>query len=216
MGATQMQVNRLPNKCSAGRFVCCVLGLPTLGLLLWATPCLTQNDELVGSLDTSSLTQSERKVLEHLRQEWTKKYRTTSIGLAAESMRLKLSDDSRMRLVHFLQSNRRQYPIVARHGATTVALTSQEKLIARDLLLRETLGKTWSRPEEVAGELKLPARPLQPRLEFMRKLGIVLAEEEGKDLRYHLADRFPRRPSYRIDFQSHQVEVNGSDKFEVA
>lgn len=50
----------------------------------------------------------------------------------------------------------------------------------------------------------------------MQKLGVVLAEREGNDRRYRLAARFPRRPSYRIDFQSHQVEVNGRDKFEVA
>ena len=34
--------------------------------------------------------------------------------------------------------------------------------------------------------------------------------------RRKVAARYPRRPTYRIDFFSHQVEVNGRDKFEVA
>lgn len=213
-----MQVNCWLQKSSVRRFACFGLGLPALGLwlLLWAAPLLSQDTPSGASLDASSLTRPDKAVLDYLRQDWTKKYRTTSIGLAAEVLRIKLSDDSRLRLVQFLESNRKQYPVLARHGTTTVILTPQEKLIARALLLREVRGKAGSKLEEVAGDLQVSERPLKRPLEFMQKLGIVLAEGEGTDLRYHLADRFPRRPSYRIDFQSHQVEVNGSDKFEVA
>lgn len=213
-----MQMKRCLQKSCSGRFVRLGLGLLALGLWLlpWVAPLLSQDQTSGASVDTTSLTGPEKAVVEHLRQDWRKQYRTTSIGLAAEGKRLTLSDDSRLRLVQFLESNRKPYPVLGRHGTTTVALTPQEKLIARTVLLREVRGKAGSKLEEVAGDLQVPVGPLKRRLEFMQKLGVVLTKGEGKDLRYHVAERFPRRPSYRIDFQSHQVEVNGSDKFEVA
>jgi hypothetical protein len=215
-----MQMKRWLRKSSPAKVLCYGLGLPSLGLwlLLWAsTSAFPPQDKLPGGdFNISSLTPPEKAVLDHLRQDWTKKYRTTSIGLAAEVTRMKLSDDSRLRLVRLLESSRKQYPVLARHGTTTVSLTPQEKLIARTLLLREVRSQAGSKLEEVAGDLLLPARLLKQRLEFMQKVGIVLTEGEGTDLRYHVADRFPRKPSYRIDFQSHQTEVNDSDKFEVA
>ncbi len=213
-----MQVKRCLEKSSRRRFVCFALGLPALGLWLWVCDAQlrSQDRQSSSNLDTSSLRPLEKSVLVHLRQDWTKKYRTTSIGLAAEVLGTKLSDESRLRLAQFLESNRKAFPVLGRYGTTTIALRPKEKLIARTLLLREVRDKTGSTPEQIAGDLQGSTRSLERPLDFMQKLGIVLAEGEGNDRRYRLADRFPRRPSYRIDFQSHQVEVNGRDKFEVA
>ncbi len=213
-----MQIRRWLQKSSLRRFVCFAVGLPALGLwlLLCNAQLLSQDKPSRPSLDTSSLGPFEKRVLEHLREDWGKKYRTTSIGLAAEVLGIRISDDSRLRLARFFESNRKALPVLGRHGATTVALTPREKLIARTLLLREAHDKRGSTPEQIARDLQASTRSLERPLEFMRKLGVALAEGEGNDRRYRLADHFPRRPSYRIDFQSHQVEVNGRDKFEVA
>lgn len=213
-----MQVKRCLEKSSRRRFVCFALGLPALGLWLWVGDGQLRSQENTSgiSLETSSLTPQEKVVLKHLREDWAKKYRTTSIGLAAEVLGTRLSDGSRLRLAKFLESNRKAFPVLGRHGTTTVALTSKEKLIARTLLLSELRDKTGSTPDQIVRDLRGSTRSLGRPLDFMHKLGIVLEEGEGNDRLYRLADRFPRRPSYRIDFQSHQVEVNGRDKFEVA
>ena len=213
-----MQMKRCLQKSYSGRFVCFALGLLALELWLlpWAAPLLSEEKTSGASLDTTSLTGPEKAVVEHLRQDWTRPYRTTSIGLAAEVRRIKLSDDSRLRLAQFLDPNRKAFPVLGRHGTTTVALTRKEKLIARTLLLSEVRDKTGFTSEQIARDLQVSTRSLERPLEFMQKLDVILAEREGNDRRYRLAPRFPRRPSYRIDFQSHQVEVNGRDKFEVA
>src|SRR5712691_1576718 len=81
--------------------------------------------------DTSSLTSQERTVLEYLQGDWQKQYRTTSIGLAAQVTRTKLSEQSRLKLAKFIETNRSSYAAPARHRTTTVVLTPQEKLVAR-------------------------------------------------------------------------------------
>jgi DNA-binding transcriptional ArsR family regulator len=197
-----------------GRVALCLLGL---GPAVWViTPSPAQNSPPEAVLDTSPLTRQERAVLEYLRRDWGKQYRISSIGLAAEVIKAKLSDDSRLRLARFLDANRGAFPAVARHGTATVALTPTEKLIARAILLREVRDKSAANREDIAREMGLSARSLVRPLGVLQKLGAILPEGEGGDVRYRVAARYPRRPSYRIDFYSHQVEVNGSDKFEVA
>lgn len=169
------------------------------------------------SPDTGSLTPSERAVLHHLENDWEKRYRTTSINLAAEVLKLRISDASRLRLAQFIEANRSAIRAPARHRTTTVALTPQEKLIARAILLREAENKRSSTPEEIAATLRLPVASLAPSLDYLQKFGVVVSEVEGKDRRYEVASQFPRRPSARdIAFFSHRVTVNGRDKFEVA
>ncbi|MGH9662554.1 MAG: hypothetical protein ACRD96_28655 [Bryobacteraceae bacterium] len=160
---------------------------------LWAAPP-----------DGASLSGPEKRVLEYLRADWTKQYRTTSVAVAAETIKVKLSDDGRLRLLRFLESHRGEFVAPARHGTTTVILTPEEKLIARALLLEETgHGGT-------AMALSVPG--VKQRLDFLRRAGVVVREGG----RQRVAARFPRRPSPRIDFYSHRVEVNGRDPFEVA
>ncbi len=198
-------------------FGCVALCLLGLGAAVWViTPLPAQNSPLEVALDTSPLTRQERVVLEYLRRDWSKKYRITSIGLAAEVTKTKLSDDSRLRLARFLEANRGAFPATGRHGTTTAALTPTEKLMARAILLREVRDKSAANAEDIAREMGLSARSLQRPLGVLQKFGAILPEGEGEDVRYRVAARYPRRPSYRIDFYSHQVEVNGSDKFEVA
>ena len=192
----------------------CLLGLSLAGWILGPLPA--QNARPGAAPDTSSLSRQQRAVLEYLRRDWSKQYRTTSIGLAAEVTGNELSDDSRLRLAELLDANRASFSAVARHGMTTVALSPTEKLIARSILLEEVRNGRAARPEDVAREVGLPAASLERSLGVLQKLGVILAEGEGKDIRYRVAARYPRRPSYRIDFYSHQVEVNGREKFEVA
>lgn len=177
-----------------------------LSCLLWAA----------AAPDAASLTRQEALVLEHLRADWGKQYRTTSVPVAAKSMRLRLSDESRLRLSRFLETHRSEFIAPGRHGITTVVLAPQEKLIARALLLREIRGGSTARADDVAAETQLPLRQVSRGLEFLRQLDVVVADGEGKNRHYRVAERFPRRPSPRIDFYSHLVEVNGHDPFEVA
>src|SRR5712692_10127821 len=64
--------------------------------------------------DTSSLYCQERTVLEYLQGDWQKQYRTTSIGLAAQVTRTKISDESRLKLAKFIEANRSAYAAPAR------------------------------------------------------------------------------------------------------
>ncbi len=164
----------------------------------------------------AELTSQEKQALEHLRSDWKKTYRTTSLPVAARALNIKLSDESRLRLARHLDSHRSDFVAPARHGVTTVALSPEEKRIARALLSREIRHGSASTVAEAAADLKLPAPAAGRRLEFLRQLGVVSAEGEGPSRRYRAAERFPRGPSPRIDFYSHHVEVNGRERFEVA
>jgi DNA-binding transcriptional ArsR family regulator len=184
--------------------------------LLWVGPLSGQGSDTRSAPDTSSLTQQEKHVLDYLRADWSKQYRTTSILLAAGPTKIKLPDDSRLRLERFLEAHRSDFGAPARHGITTVVLTPEEKLMARALLLREIASGSASVPGDIAADMKLPARRTAQRLDFLSQAGVVVVEGEGKGRRYRVAERYPRRPSPRIDFYSHLVEVNGGDRFEVA
>ena len=188
----------------------------TLFGLLWAGPLSGQGSDTRSAPDTSALTRQERRVLDYLREDWSRQYRTTGIPLAAAATKLKLSDASRLRLERFLESHRSDFGAPSRHGITTVVLTPEEKLMARALLLREIAAGSASVPADIAADMKLPARRAAQRLEFLRRAGVVVVEGEAKNRGYRVAERYPRRPTPRIDFYSHLVEVNGGDRFEVA
>ena len=185
---------------------CFRLCAATLSCLLWAA----------AAPDAVSLKREEALVLEHLRADWGQQYRTTSIPVAAKAMRLRLPDESRLRLARFVESHRSEFIAPARHAITTVVLAPPEKLIARALLLREIRGGSTARADDVVTEMQLPPRQVGRMLEFLKQLGVVVADGEGKNRHYRVAERFPRRPSPRIDFYSDLVEVNGRDPFEVA
>ena len=118
------------------------------------------------AVDTSSLTRQERAVLEYLKKDWEKEYRTTSIAVASEAVKVKLSDASRFRLAKFIEANRMSYRAPARHRTTTVALSPTEKLTARAILLLETDGRRWVTPTEISEKMNLPTRSLREPLAF--------------------------------------------------
>ena len=165
------------------------------------------------AVDTSPLTRQERAVLEYLKKDWEKEYRTTSIAVASEASKVKLSDASRLRLAKFIEANRMSYRAPARHRATTVALSPTEKLIARAILLLEAEGKKSVPPTEISEKMNLPTRSLREPLAFLQQFGAILPEGGGH---YRVDPKYPRRPSRFIDFFSHGVEVNGRERFEVA
>ena len=165
------------------------------------------------AVDTSSLTRQERAVLEYLKKDWEKEYRTTSIAVAAEVLNVKLSYASRLRLAKFIEANRMSYRAPARHRTTTVALSPAEKLIARAILLLEAEGKKSVTPTEISEKMNPPTRSLREPLAFLQQFGAVLPDAGG---RYRVDPKYPRRPSRFIDFFSHGVEVNGRERFEVA
>lgn len=180
-----------------------------LSLLLMAGVIPAQSNK--SAPDTGQLTREERIVLEYLQGDWQKQYRTTSIGLAAQIAKVRLSDESRLRLAKFIEAHRSVYAAPSRHRTTTVALTPTEKLTARAILLVEAQQKAAATREEIAGVMGVSTRSLDAPLKFLQSFG-ALSLDQG----YRVDAKYPRRPSRFIDFFSHQVEVNHRDRFEVA
>jgi len=187
-----------------------------VSVAVWLGPLRARQQSAASPPDTSSLTGQQKAVLEYLLRDWGKTYRTTSIGLAAEVNQIALSDESRLRLARFLELNRSSYSCPARYGAVTLALTPVEKRTARALLLREERNPAGATSAELAADLRLSAQSMERRLAFLKEMGVIVAAAEGNNRRYKAAARFARRPTREIDFFSHQVEVNRTDKFEVA
>ncbi|MBI3682615.1 MAG: hypothetical protein HY235_19735 [Acidobacteria bacterium] len=185
-----------------------------LGLL--AVSLAAQEQTTKPPIDTSQFTASERALLEYLRLDWAKQYRTTGLGVAAKVTHTKLSDGSRLRLARFLEAHRAGFTAPARHGVTTIALTAEEKLIARAILFHEIQHQGVAKLEDIGRQVGISPRSLQQPLRFLEDFGAIAVESDGKESGYRVASRYSRRPTYRIDFFSHQVEVNGRDKFEVA
>src|SRR6266849_6754294 len=149
--------------------------------------------------DTSSFTSQEKTVLEYLQGDWEKQYRTTSIGLAAQVTRTKISDESRLKLARFIEANRSSYAAPARHRSTTVALTPQEKLVARAILLLEAKERPANR-QEIASLMGVSARSLGAPLAYLQRFGVVSSEGMEADAPYRVEAKYPRRPTRFIDF----------------
>lgn len=179
-----------------------------LSFLLIAGASLAQSGKPVP--DTRQLTREERVVLEYLKSDWRKQYRTTGIGLAAQITKTRLPDESRLRLAKFIEANRSAYVAPARHRTTTVALSANEKLTARAILLMEARRKAATR-DDIAREMGVSAPSLDAPLKFLRSFGALLP-----DRGYRVDPKYPRRPSRFIDFFSHEVQVNDRERFEVA
>ncbi|MGH9659574.1 MAG: hypothetical protein ACRD96_13585, partial [Bryobacteraceae bacterium] len=84
------------------------------------------------------------------------------------------------------------------------------------ILLHEIQYQGAAKPEDIGRQVGVSPRSLKQPLRFLQDVGAIAVEGDGKESGYRLASRYSRHPTYRIDFFSHQVEVNGSDKFEVA
>ncbi len=180
---------------------------------LWTTSLSAQSEAVKNAPDTSKLSRAEKTVINYLAKDWQKEYRTTSVTVAAEATRVKLSDASRLRLAKFIEANRMSYRAPARHRTTTIALSPTEKLVARSILLLEAQGKEAARPDEIAKMMNASPHSLRGPLSFLQQFGSILPQAGGG---YRVDAKYPRRPSRFIDFFSHHVEVNGREQFEVA
>ncbi len=181
--------------------------------ILWTTSLSAQSEAVKTAPNTSTLLRAEKTILNYLAEDWEKEYRTTSISVATEATKVKLSDASRLRLAKFIEANRMSYRAPARHRTTTVTLSPTEKLVARTILLLEAQGKESAAPDEIANLMSVPVRSLRGPLSFLQQFGAVLPQASG---RYRVDAKYPRKPSRFIDFFSHHVEVNGREQFEVA
>ena len=180
---------------------------------LWTASLSAQSEAVKKAPNTSTLSRAEKTVLNYLAKDWEKEYRTTSIPVAAEATKVKLSDASRLRLAKFIEANRMSYRAPARHRTTTIALSPTEKLIARSILLLEAQGNEAARPDEIAKMMNASAPSLRGPLSFLQQFGAILPQASGG---YRVDAKYPRKPSRFIDFFSHHVKVNGREQFEVA
>ena len=118
---------------------------------LWTASLSAQSEAEKKAPDTSTLSRAEKTVINYLAKDWEKEYRTSSITVAAEATKVKLSDASRLRLAKFIEANRMSYRAPARHRTTTIALSPTEKLIARSILLLEAQGNEAAPIAPLAG-----------------------------------------------------------------
>src|SRR5713226_2982560 len=108
--------------------------LTVMALLLFVNGASAANDQ-------AQLNAQEQKVIDYLVKDWGEDYSVTSVDIAMNAVKVAKSEETRFRIGNYIKSHPELHEIIRRWGWVTLALTPDEKLIARALINAELEGQ---------------------------------------------------------------------------
>src|SRR2546428_10708251 len=81
----------------------------------------------------AKLTPQEKKIVDYLVGDWGNEYSVTTVDIAMAAVGVKQSDEVRFRIGRHIKAHPELHEVIRRWGWVTLALTADEKLIARAL-----------------------------------------------------------------------------------
>lgn len=172
------------------------------------------------SLDTSAsepkvkLTKDEKKIIDHLVKNWGEDYDVTSVDVAMESLKMKPSDSTRVRVGTYIKQNPELHEVIRQWGWVTIVLNANEKLIARMLINAQRDGQPTPSVTEIAKAVFIPEDQVKQGLAMLRCYEIVQRDKGVQSSGYGVAPRYLKWEP-RLDFIFHTVTLADGRKFSV-
>ena len=158
---------------------------------------------------TVTLTDKQRKVLDYMLNDWSKRSRITGVELAMQNVGGQYSPDDRYAIGIFLRDNPRLHRTLRTFGWETATLTPNEKLIARIVSRAERENHAPPTREGFARILEVSPAEVTDALKMLGRFGIVRPDAA-------VTDRYQDwEGAMRITFMNHRVQVEGEKPFEV-
>src|SRR6266545_1169473 len=118
--------------------------VPVIALLMFVNGASAANDQ-------AQLNAQEQKVIDYLVKDWGEDYSVTSVDIAMHVVKVAPSDETRFRIGNYIKAHPELHEVIRRWGWVTLALTPDEKLIARALINAERDGRPAPSLTELAG-----------------------------------------------------------------
>jgi hypothetical protein len=160
---------------------------------------------------SAPLNAQEKKVIEYLVADWGEDYSVTSVDIAMAALKMKPSDETRLRIGSHIKARPELHEIIRRWGWVTLVLTPDEKLIARSLINAERDGKPEPTLAEIAKAVGITAEQTDRGLAMLERYEIV-HRATGKGASYKVAPRYIKWEP-RLDFIFHRVSLDSGRQF---
>ncbi len=179
----------------------------TLILLVWVGQAASQQTPK----KQARLNSEEQKVIKYLVADWGEDYSVTSVDIAMAALKVEPSDETRFRIGNHIKEHPELHEIVRRWGWITLALTPDEKLIARTLINAERDGTPQPTVTEIAKAVGVTEAQADRGLTMLERYEIV-QRAASKGAGYKVIPRYIKWEP-RLDFIFHKVSLDGGRQF---
>lgn len=188
----------------------CLWRLIATGTLLLLV-CAVQASATQSSKKKMRLSREEQKVIKYLVADWGEDYSVTSVDIAMAALKMKPSDEKRLRIGSHIKEHPELHEIIRRWGWVTLVLTPDEKLIARSLINAERDGKQQPTIAEIAKAVGLTEAQVKRGLSMLERYEIV-QRAASKGAVYKVMPRYIKWEP-RLDFIFHKVSLDSGRQF---
>lgn len=165
----------------------------------------------VGTVSAAPLTAKQQKVLDYLKANWGKDTAVTGIDLAMEIVGGDYTAEDRYALGVYVREHPEVDRVLRMFGWETVALTPNEKRIARVLSRAEQEERPAPVLQQLARTLELQPAVVTDGLHMLERFGILSRDATAGGVAYRMAkSRYVNwEGGMRITFTAHRVNVHG-------
>ena len=166
----------------------------------------------VASEPKVKLTKDDKKVIDYLVKNWGEDYDVTSVEVAMDSLGVKQSDATRLRIGSYIKQHPDLHEVIRRWGLVTIVLNADEKLIARALINAQRDGKPAPPVPEIASAVAVTEDQVKRGLATLERYEILQRDKAAGGTAYHIAPRYIKWEP-RLDFIFHTVTLADGRRF---
>jgi hypothetical protein len=185
-----------------------------IGLALAATIALVFSLDASASEPKVKLTRDDKKVIDHLVKNWGEDYDVSSVDVAMESLKMKPSESTRLRIGTYIKQNPGLHEAIRQWGWVTIVLNADEKLIARMLINAQRDTKPTPSVADIAKSVLVAEDQVKRGLAVLERYEILQRDKSAPDPGYRVAQRYIKWEP-RLDFIFHTVTLADGRKFSV-
>ncbi len=179
--------------------------LTVIALLLCMNGASAANDQ-------AQLTAQEQKVIDYLVKDWGEDSSVTSVDIAMNTLKVAPSDETRFRIGNYIKSHPELHEVIRRWGWVTLALTPDEKLIARALINAQRDSKPVPSLSELAKAVGIKEPDVKRGLAMLERYEILKKDSKAGQPRFTVMPRYIKWEP-RLDFVFHKVSLDSGRQF---
>ena len=156
----------------------------------------------------------EQKVIDYLVKDWGEDSSVSSVDIAMNAVKVAPSDETRFRIGNYIKAHPELHEVIRRWGWVTLALTPDEKLIARALINAERDNKPTPSVSELAKAVGIKEPDVKRGLAMLERYEILKRDSKAGGVGYAVIPRYIKWQP-RLDFVFHKISLDSGLQFNV-